>query len=223
MCKFLFVVLMILSQSMTALALSEPLVVDSFEHDLNPWEVQTFKGETTYRIIDDMDGNSVLFAESHASASGLIKRIKINPESYSVLKWRWKIEGVLDKGDARTKEGDDYAARVYVIFPHWIKPLTRTINYIWANQLPVGKAVANPYFSRAMMLAVESGGGKAGQWVSEERNIINDYRRLFGEDPPEIGGVAIMTDTDNTGGSAQAWYDDLVFYATDQRPDSSAN
>ena len=220
MWKFLFVVLMIWSQPTIAKALSESLVVDAFNHDLSSWKIQKFKGETAYRIIDDINGNPVLFADSHASASGLIKRIKINPNLYPLLKWRWKIEGILNKGDARTKKGDDYAARVYVVFPHWIKPLTRTINYIWANRLPVGEAVANPYFSRAMMLAVESGNGSAGQWVSEERNIVDDYRRLFGEDPPEVGGIAIMTDTDNTGGHTQAWYDDLIF---SQRTDGSAN
>jgi len=60
------------------------------------------------------------------------------------------------------------------------------------------------------MLAVESGPSKAGQWVNEERDIQADYRRVFGENPPEAGGVAIMTDTDNTGGEATAWYGDIT-------------
>jgi hypothetical protein len=56
------------------------------------------------------------------------------------------------------------------------------------------------------MIAVESGNGKAGQWVSEQRNVLEDYRRYFGQDPPRPGAVAIMTDSDNTGESATAWY-----------------
>ncbi|HZV81636.1 MAG TPA: DUF3047 domain-containing protein [Geobacteraceae bacterium] len=37
-----------------------------------------------------------------------------------------------------------------------------------------------------------------------------DYRRLFGEEPGTLGAVAIMTDSDNTGGRASAWYGDIV-------------
>lgn len=189
---------------------AEPLIIDRFEDGLQAWEVKRFSGETIYAVQIDKNGNSVLSARSQASASGLLKHITFDPVDYPVLTWRWKIARTLSKGDARSKQGDDYAARIYVIFPHWIKPLTRTINYIWANQLPVNKAVVNPYFSRAMMLAVESGDGNVGLWMKEERNLVEDYRRLFGEEPSMVGGIAIMTDTDNTKEEAQAWYDDLI-------------
>lgn len=192
---------------------SSRLIIDQFDTDLTGWEVQEFKGQTDYTIVPDGAGQLVLSAVSSGAASGLVKYVKFDPLDYPLLRWRWKISDIVSDGDARTKKGDDYAARVYVIFPHWIKPLSRTINYIWANKLPQGEAVPNQFFSRAMMLAVESGSGKAGHWISEERNIVADYRQLFGEDPPRVGGVAIMTDTDNTGNSAQAWYDDLIFSA----------
>lgn len=187
------------------------LVIDQFNDDLSRWDVQEFKGKREYSIVSD-DGNNVLQASSHASASGLIRYLDFQPNDFPLLKWRWKITNVIPNGDARTRRGDDYAARIYVIFPHWFKPLSRTINYIWANKLPRGEAVTSRYFSRSMMLAVESGPGKAGRWINEERNVVADYRRLFGEDPSRVGGVAIMTDTDDTGKSAQAWYDDLIFY-----------
>lgn len=190
----------------------EPLVIDRFDGDLSAWEVQVFQGETTYRIVQEPDGTPVLMADSQAAASGLVKKITFDPSDYPILTWRWKIEHTLEKGDARTKEGDDYAARVYVIFPHWIKPLTRSINYIWANRLPQGEAVPNAFFSRAMLLAVQSGNDYAGQWLREERNIVEDYRRLFGGEPPQAGAIAIMTDTDNTGEAVRAWYADLVLH-----------
>ena len=189
-------------------AAQESLLVDDFEGDLGLWQVQTFVGRTQYELVSD-GSSKVLHATSSAAASGLIKQLEFDPNQYPRLQWRWKIEAVLASGDARTKEGDDYAARIYVIFPHWIKPLTCTINYIWANRLPKGEALPNSYFSRAMMLAVESGNQRAGEWILEERNLVEDYRRLFGEDPPLAGAIAIMTDTDNTGEHAQAWYDDI--------------
>lgn len=188
---------------------AEPLVVDHFEGDLSAWERLEFNGVTDYRLVAEQE-SQVLSADSRNSASGLVQRLEFDPQQYPRLRWRWKIEQTLAQGDARSKSGDDYAARIYVIFPHWIKPLTRTINYIWANRLPQGSAVPNPYYRRAMMLAVESGDQAAGSWRDEERNLVDDYRRLFGEDPPRAGGIAIMTDTDNTGASARAWYDDIV-------------
>ena len=188
---------------------AEPLVVDRFEGDLSAWEQLKFDGVTDYRLVAE-EGNQVLQAESRNSASGLLKPLEFDPAQYPRLRWRWKIAQTLSQGDARSKSGDDYAARIYVIFPHWIKPLTRTINYIWANRLPQGSAVPNTYYKRAMMLAVESGDQAAGSWRTEERNLVDDYRRLFGEDPPQAGGIAIMTDTDNTGASVLAWYDDIV-------------
>jgi len=96
-----------------------------------------------------------------------------------------------------------------VVFPHFIPALTKSINYIWANKLPRGERCPNPYYSRTMMIAVESGEEKVGTWVTEKRNVFEDYRTCFGEDPSSAGAIAIMTDTDNTGESAVAYYDDI--------------
>lgn len=167
-----------------------------------------FKGRTAYRVIREETG-SVLQAKSHDAASVLILEQEIDLQKFPFLSWRWKVKNILAKGDARRKEGDDYAARIYVVFPHGFFPKTRTINYIWANRLPPGSIVPNPFTANAMMVAVESGAENAGAWMIESRNVRADYRAIFGEEPPLAGAVAIMTDTDNTGGSAVAWYDDI--------------
>lgn len=185
-------------------------LIDDFERGLGPeWTVKSFKGETGYRVVVD-NGNHVLRAESHAAASGLIKKLDLDPRDHPVLSWRWKVAGTIPRGDERTKAGDDYAARIYVIFPHWFFPRTRTLNYIWANQLPKGTFQPNVFVGNAVMIAVESGPEKAGQWLAERRDLVGDYRRAFGEEPPRIGAIAVMTDTDNTGAAAVAWYDDLM-------------
>jgi len=100
---------------------------------------------------------------------------------------------------------------VYVVFPSVLFWRTRAVNYIWANRLPPGAFLPNAFTGNAVMVAVESGNGNAGRWIDEERNIVEDFRRAFGEDPPEIGAVAIMTDTDNTGEEAVAWYGAIRF------------
>lgn len=189
------------------------IMIDDFESGLAPrWEEKQFRGKTEYRVVK-MDGEHCLKAESHGSASGLIYRIRYDLKDYPILSWRWKVEGTLRSGDAAKKEGDDYAARVYVIFPHWIPMRTRSINYIWANRLPRGKEVPNMFYSRAVMIALRSGDREAGTWCRESRNVLEDYRRVFGEDPGMVGAIAIMTDTDNTGEDATAYYDDLQIAA----------
>ncbi len=128
---------------------------------------------------------------------------------YPVVSWRRKIENTVENGDAKNRSTDDYAARIYVTFPHWFFPKTTNLNLIWANKLPKGEIQPSPYTANSMMIAVESGQERVGEWVDVQRNIIEDYRQAFGEDPPQKAVISIMTDTDNTQGKARAWYDDI--------------
>ncbi len=191
-------------------ARGEDLLVSRFASEgLRGWESKSFKGETAYRLVQE-GGRTVLKAQAIAAASGLTRTISFDPRTHRYLKWSWKIAGTVPGGDERIKAGDDYAARVYVIFPGRFFWQTRALNYIWANRLPRGEFIANAFTERAMLLAVESGPGRAGQWRDEMRDILADYRLVFGEEPPQAGGIAIMTDTDNTGAEASAWYGDIV-------------
>jgi hypothetical protein len=186
-----------------------PRVIDDFETGLAPgWTVKEFKGLTTYIVVAD-GGGKVLRAESKGTASGLVYAIDYAPAEFPILAWRWKVANIIAAGDETVKSGDDYAARVYVIFPHWLFFKTRSINYIWANKLPKEAFLPNAFTGNAIMLAVESGPKRVGEWVSERRNIVDDYRRLFGEEPTQVGAIAIMTDTDQTGSAATAWFDDI--------------
>ena len=156
-------------------------------------------------------------ATSRASASALYYEINFDPRDYPILTWRWKVDRVLTKGDALKKEGDDYAARVYVVFPSFLFWRTRAINYIWANKLPRGQIVPNAFTSNAMMIAVRGGSGEVGRWGEEKRNIVKDYQRCFGQDPPSVGAVAIMTDTDNTEEEAMGWYGPIRVFSNESR------
>jgi len=172
------------------------------------WESKSFKGMTNYRIVQD-NGRSAIQGHSKAAASGLIRKVNLDPSRFRYLHWSWKVDRTIEKGFEKTKAGDDYAARVYVVFPGRFFWQTRAINYIWANHLSRGETVPNAYTANAVMVAVESGPEKTGQWVNEIRDVYTDYRRLFGEEPREIGAIAIMTDTDNTSSEANGWYTDI--------------
>ncbi len=190
---------------------------------------------TRYEMVND-NGVAVIKAQSRSSASGLIRNIEIDPREYPIVQWRWKIEGVLTKGDARQKKGDDYAARLYILFEYdaallsWRErvkykvarilsgeyPPGAGMTYIWGNRTEKGTMVASPYTDRSMMIVVQSGNSRANKWVIEERNILSDFREAYNAEPPMITGVAIMTDTDNTGESATAWYGDIIFIGPHQ-------
>jgi hypothetical protein len=184
----------------------DEILLDDYKHGLSPkWEEKSFKGKTEYQVTRE-DNQLCIKASSNSSASGLYYKIDYDSKEYPLLMWRWKVDHVLSKGDARYKDGDDYAARVYVIFPSWAFWRTKALNYVWANKFPQGEAVPNAFTKNAMMIAVESGPERTGQWIEEKRNVLEDYRRYFGGHPPKVGAIAIMTDTDNTGEAATAWY-----------------
>jgi len=196
-------------------AAAQGVILDDFERGIGAgWEEKSFKGETVYRVVPDAESAGYcLRADSRGTASGLFFPREYDLRDYPILSWRWKISAPVPGGDETRKSGDDYAARVYVIFPHWLFFKTRSINYIWANRLPQGEHLPNPFTGNAIMLAVESGGANAGRWMTERRNVYEDYRRLFGEEPPRVGAIAVMTDTDNTGAEATAYYDDICIEA----------
>lgn len=192
-----------------ALAGPPTLWIDDFEGGLRPgWKERSFEGRTRYEVVAD-DGNRILRAESEGAASGLVYEVDFDPREYPVLAWRWKVEGLAAASDPTRRGGDDYPARVYVVFPHWFFPRTRSLVYIWATDFPPGKPVPNPFTGNAVMIAVRSGPQHVGRWVEERRNLVEDFRAAFGEDPPRAGAVALMTDTDQTGERAVAFYDDL--------------
>lgn len=184
--------------------------------------------DTRYQLVDD-HGTVVLRADAQASMSGLVHVFK-PPVTATQLRWRWRIAAVPRSADINTRAGDDYAARVYVLFDYprerlpfvtrtrlalveaiYGQPLpTAALNYVWDNRAPVGTLRPNAYTDRARMLVVESGNGRAGQWVSEARDLVADFRAAFGEAPPPITGIAIATDSDNTGETLTAWYGDLT-------------
>ena len=198
------------------------------------WKPLTFnkvKQHTRYSLVAD-NGIMVVKAASNSSASGIIRKVSIDPKIYPVVTWRWKVTKIYAKGDVTKKKGDDYPARIYIMFKYdpdkagffeKIKyevtkalygeyPPVAALNYIWASNAPEGTIVPNPYTDKSMMITVESGVQKLNNWVEEVRNIYQDYKKAYGEEPPLISGVAIMTDSDNTKESAVSFFGDIIFH-----------
>lgn len=180
---------------------------ESFQDRL--WRHFVRHGKTDYQLTRE-EGGIALKAVSHASASGLVREIHFRVQDYPVLSWRWKVEHPLEGADLKTKRGSDAAARVYVIFEgKGPFSMERLLNYVWGWDLPKEEIVPSYFSSNSRILVVENGETGIGQWRTEKRNLLEDYRKVFGEEPGFVKAIALMTDSDNTGKDAVAYYDDL--------------
>ena len=199
-----------------------------------PLEFKNIESHTRYTVVRD-EGGWVVRAESRGAASGLIRKdLSIDLHDYPVLRWRWRVDNLIAKSNPAQKEGDDYAARIYIAFryePERVRPVRKAkfkaaqllfgelpigaISYIWATATSIGSIVDNPFAGDFVkMISVQSGAEAVGRWIEQERNVYEDYKRAFGAEPPLVEGVAIMTDADNTREVASASYGDIVFLQT---------
>jgi hypothetical protein len=198
------------------------------------WQTMTFRGirNTEYKLVR-IDEITSIQAIADNSSSGLIYENFIDLNEFPIIEWSWRVENILQNGDVTSKSGDDYAARIYVIFDYDLQNLSwgqrnliralrtfygkvpaRAINYIHASHADVGLVVPNPYTELVTMVVVDSGEQNVGTWQTFRRNIYDDYVAIYGEKPPKIGGLAIMTDSDDTGEKAVAYFGDIRFLRT---------
>ena len=192
---------------------AEPIVISDFSRQaLTKWQQKSFKNNTQYQIVN-VDGEIMLEAKSTASASSLYKEVRIDLSKTPYLNWSWRIDKRLAISNEQSKQGDDFSARIYLIVKgRWGFWQTRAINYVWANHSPVNTAWANPFAGdNVMMIAVRSADDQTKHWYSEKRNVLKDFKNHIGEDIRFIDGLAIMTDTDNSGGEALSYYADIYF------------
>jgi hypothetical protein len=180
-------------------------------------------------------GLTFLIANSSASASAFMLRQEINVHETPSLRWRWRTDNVYEKGDLSTKKGDDSPLRIYIMFEYdpdratagmrfkyaiakafyGEYPPHASLNYIWASKAPTGSMLENAYTGRSRMIVMRSGTSDTGLWVEEEADILKDYQRAFGEDPPKRARIAVMNDSDNTGEAAVSYIDYIEISAPD--------
>ncbi len=209
-----FLSILLLSSLCTHLAQAEPLIVGNFSQgQLTQWEEKSFAGHTQYALVE-RDRRRVLKAHSDKAASGLFKKVEIDLTKTPYLNWSWRIDNLIEGNNEHEKAGDDYPARLYIVISggllFWN---TRALNYVWSSHQPVESHWPNAFTDNAQMVAVRSGSGELGKWLTEKRNVREDLKRLFGEEITRIDAIAIMSDSDNTGQSTRAYFGDIYFSA----------
>ncbi|MBI2877513.1 MAG: DUF3047 domain-containing protein [Candidatus Tectomicrobia bacterium] len=175
------------------------------------WQLKVWKGKPQIELKREGE-DYALKLMSQRSSFGLYKDIHFDLPKYPILKWRWKVTLLPKNGDVRFRHFDDQAAGIYIIFPKFPAFVnSRIVAYTWENLAPQGKDIVSPKFGNARYVILRSGPTELGKWVWEERNVYEDYKRLFQEEPPSVGKVALMIDSDDTQSSAESFFDDIVF------------
>ena len=190
-----------------------------------------FKSPTAYRFVD-IGGVVGLEARADKSASGLRRRVKIDPRRHAFLEWRWRVERSMPQADKRVASREDSPARVLIAFDgdrarldvheRAMMNLADALSagqkmpyamlmYVHSNKYAPDTLLPNPRTTRVQMIVVEQGDDGVGKWNSFRRNVRADFLRAFGEEPGEIVSVGMMTDADNTQSSARAVYGDISF------------
>jgi hypothetical protein len=195
--------------------------------DKSQWQAMRLPGKllTAYRV-DTQGPRDALLAEAASSASMLRQALHIPPAQLGALQFDWRVDQLIAGADMRQRETEDSPVRLILVFEgerqrfsaqnNRLSELTlsltgeplpyATLMYVWCNDCPAGSVIVNPRTDRIRKLAVESGAGRVGQWLSYRRDIQADFEKAFGEPPGALLGLAIMTDTDNTRSTTRAWY-----------------
>jgi hypothetical protein len=176
------------------------LFAENFSRGLaDGWQnVAYFKTPTDYQVVQ-AGTNFFLRGVAEKTCSALTVKLNLAPPQNLKLRWRWKIDGVNTNGSERDIKKFDHAARVFLAFDTFIGP-PRTLNYFWGDAEKTGTVLAHPKSARAQIFVVESGNARAGEWISEERDVTADWQKVFPDRPmPEIVGLGLMTDSDSLG------------------------
>ena len=198
------------------------------------WKFATLPNKVATRFsIVDLGGTRVLKVEADESYGNLVHAVRAKAGEHSMLAWRWRVDKLVENADIKTRAGDDSAAKMCVFFAFDAAKLpfgerarltlansatgevvpTQTLCYVWDNKLPIDTGLVNAFTKRIRFIVLQSGTAKLSQWVSERRDLSVDYQRMFGDESegkiPEIVGVAVSADADNTHGHGLAYFGDV--------------
>ena len=193
------------------------------------WVMSRFGSLSRYQLVEDSGTTVLKGVAQNDSASGLLHHIDLDPRQQPIFFWRWKVmdlapsEAYPDDSPVRIMvsfEGDygklPFSDRIFYdqfrLFTGQQLPYAGVM-YVWGSKTPRGGIAPNKYTSRIKMIAVESGRDKLGQWLEESRNVEEDYRKLFGEEPGRVVSVGLMTEADGADRPLEAYYGDIAFRA----------
>jgi hypothetical protein len=203
-----------------------------FLGEWEPFVVLSGNTPTEYRLVES-DGAVVIEADALEGGSAIWRKIRIDLHRHPVMEWRWRVPRDSGAGGEKGASSASPPVRISLGFDgdaakldfedraklRLAKVLTpnglpyASLLYVWLNRLPAETVYASPHTERVRHVVVESGEQHLDQWVSVRRNVLEDYRRAFGEEPGDVVGIGLMTDPGDHGGPRRAYYGDITFRA----------
>ena len=175
-------------------------------------------------IVVDEDRKSLrMKSDDDSSTINKKLRTKIDLQRTPILQWQWKIVKLPPGGDSRKEDKLDQAAQIYVSWPRFPRAFrSRVIGYVWDTTAPIGTQVRSPKTHIVTYIVVRSGDADLGKWVTEQRNVREDYKRLFGEEPFEPGYISLSSDSNDTESSAEAFIGPIFFHGLPEEKNANA-
>jgi len=174
---------------------------------------ETIGGHPVYDFaIVDINGRRALHMRSNGDHSTIAKKISVDLKATPWLEWDWKVVALPDRADVRRRETSDAAAHVFVVWPRWPPALrARLIGYIWDANLPAGSVHKSQKTGTVTFIVVRAGQAELGKWVTERRNVLEDYRMLYGEDAEDPTVIALSIDTNDTRSWSESFLGPIRF------------
>ena len=177
------------------------------------WKAQSW-GSPKYDFrIETVNGRKVIHLKSDGDSSAINKEVKVDVRTWPILEWSWQVIKLPVGGDARKSATDDEAAQIYVVFPRFPTAVrSRIIAYIWDSTAPVGSVFKSEKTGTVTYVVVRSGPSELGKWLNERRNVLEDFKRIYGDDPSEdVGVISVLIDSNDTRSSAEAFVGEILF------------
>ena len=204
----------------TALAAELVVVEDWSTHAVGvkglpaQWQRQNWGSPAYDFTIAEDGGRKVVHLRSANDSSNISKEIKgeVNLKETPILEWSWRVV-VLPKGaDSRKKATDDQAAQLYVTWPRFPQAVrSQIIGYVWDTTAPATSFVKSQKTGMVTYVIVRSGTADLGKWITERRNVAEDYKKIFGEAPDSPGAISLAIDSDDTASSAESFFGPIRF------------
>jgi hypothetical protein len=171
------------------------------------WELKVKSGKAQFNILRD-DGIPALHLRSVGSSFSLQGEVNVDVKRYPLLTWKWKVKQLPKGGDFRRSHTDDQAAQLFLAFSK-----TKAIVYIWDTTAPQGlmESTSPVPFMTVKVVVVRSGPAELGKWLTETRNVYDDYRKFYGEEPPTVAGVRLQINSQHTESSAESLFANVEF------------
>jgi hypothetical protein len=217
---FLFAVVLILGMCTDSVSeeKQERFIVDRFTGGLDEegipkgWSQEKEPGPQSKIAVGKEKDLPFVRLLSVNDAFGIKKEFSFDIRKYPYLTWRWKATRLPKGGDIRKRETDDQAGQIYVLFPRFPSMInTRSMGYVWDAAAPAGTAGTSTAYSKMKYVVLQNGPERLGQWIWQTRNVYEDYKKYFQENPPEAGAVLLYINTQHTQSSAEIFYGDIFF------------